>query len=306
MDFKPAGNGATAKQLPPDNDDSSDHEVEQLITFGREYFATDFPNPARVGCPSPEALQLLARSGELPGDELCDHLFGCSECFRAYRAELEASRAAALVVVASRWSEWRERLAAAFALKLAFALAGIVILLVVSGALWLAWRDKAIPAIPRTAQLQPQPSDTISSSTTGEQPSRNETPSEHAGKKTSVSPFVRRAPAPLLVVEADLDELVAMRDVMATSAEAKAITLRQARMLLKLTLPENSRPGVYHASIANTAGQPLRTQRVSSADGVNLRLEFDLSKLAAGSYHLRLARRGATPADYPVKIVTSE
>lgn len=306
MDFRPAGNSAPAKQLPPDNDDSSDHEVEQLITFGREYFATDFPNPARVGCPSPGALQTLARSDELPGDELCDHLFGCSECFRAYRAALETSKATAPAVAASWWSDWRERLVAVFTLKPAFALAGVVILLAVSGALWLAWRDKAIPATPRAAQVQPQPSAMISSPAAEEQSSRHEAPGKRADSKTSAPPRARRAPAPLTVVEADLDEFVAMRDVTASGAQAKAITLRQARTLLKLTLPENSWPGVYHASIINAAGQSLLTQRASSPDGVNLRLEFDLRNLAAGNYHLRLARQGAMPSSYPVKIVASE
>ncbi|MGH9842059.1 MAG: hypothetical protein ACREEM_25175 [Blastocatellia bacterium] len=306
MNFRPTGNGAPGKQLPPDKDDLSEHEAEQLIAFAREYFATDFPNPTRTGCPSPAALQTMARSGGLPDDELCDHLFSCSECFPAYRAALEAGRAATPALAVSWWSEWRERLAATFALKPSFALAGIVILLAVSGALWLAWRDAAIPAPPHTAQLQPQPSATISSPAAEERPSRNEAPIERADSKTSTTPRTRRAPAPLPVVEADLDELVAMRDVTASRTEAKAISLRQARMLLKLTLPENSRPGVYHASIVNDAGQLLRTQRASSADGVNLFLEFDLRKLAAGSYRLRLARQGATPANYPVKIVASE
>ncbi|MGH9846595.1 MAG: hypothetical protein ACREEM_48470 [Blastocatellia bacterium] len=306
MSFRPTGNGAPGKQSPHDNDDLSEREAEQLIGFAREYFATDFPNPTRTGCPSPAALQSLARSGDLPDDELCDHLFGCSECFRAYRAALEAGRAAAPAVAASGWSEWRERLAAVFALKPAFALAGIVILLAVSGAVWLAWRNEAIPATPHVAQIQPPPSATISSPAAEERPSRNEAPGERAGKMTSASPRPHRPSATLPVVEADLDEFVAMRDVTASRAEAKAITLRQARVRLKLSLPENSRPSVYRASIVNAVGQPLRTQRAGSADGVNLRLEFDLRKLAAGSYHLRLARQGATPANYPVKIVASE
>jgi len=304
MNFRPTGNGSPGKQSAPDNDDLSEREIEQLIAFGREYFATDFPNPARIGCPSPAALRTTARSGELPDDELCDHLFGCSECFRAYRAALEASRAAVPAGATSWWSGRRERVAAVFALKPAFALAGI--LLTVSGALWLAWRERAIPATPRTVRLQPQPPATVSSPAAEEQSSRHEAPGKRAGSEPSAPPRAHRAPAPLTVVEADLDELVAMRDVTASRAEAKAITLRPARVLLKLTLPENSRPGVYRASIVNAAGQSLLAQRASSADGVNLRLEFDLRKLAAGSYYLRLARRGATPANYPVKIVASE
>ncbi len=173
-------------------------------------------------------------------------------------------------------------------------------------AYWLAWRDAVTPASPRSAQLQPQPSATISSPLAEEKPPRNVSTSDHANNKTFASPRVRRAPAPFLVVEADLDELVAMRDVTANFTKAKVITLRQARVQLKLALPENSLPGVYRAGIVNAAGQLLRTQRASSADGVNLRLEFDLRKLAAGNYQLRLARQGATPANYPVKIVASE
>ncbi len=308
MNFRPTGNGSPGKHSAPDNDDLSEREVEQSITFGREYFATDFPNPARVGCLSPAALQTLARSGELPDDELCDHLFGCSECFRAYRAALEAGRATGPAVVTSWWGEWRERLLPTFARNPAFAftLAGAVILLAVSGAVWLAWSDRSISVAPRTAQLQPQPPATISSPANEEQPSRNEAPGKRADKKTSTPPRARRAPEPLQVFEDDLDESVPMRDVTASGAEAKAKPLRQERVLLKLTLPENSRPGVYHVSIVNAAGQLLRTQRASSADGVNLRLEFDLRKLAAGIYHLRLARQGATPANYPVKIVASK
>ncbi len=302
MNFRLTGNSSPGKQSAPDNDDSSEREIEQLIAFGREYFATDFPNPARTGCPSPAALQTLARSGELPDDELCDHLFGCSECFRAYRAALEASRGAAPASAASWLRGWREKLVPAFAFKPAFALP--VILLAVSGAVWLALPDRAPPETTRTAQLQPQPSTTISGLAAEEHSPRDKALGERAGKETPASLRARHTPATPSIVEADLDEFVAMRDV--TASGDKAITLRQARALLKLTLPENSRPGVYRASIVNAAGRLLRMHRASSADGVNLRLEFDLSGLAAGSYYLRLARRGAMPANYPVKIVASE
>jgi len=305
MNFRPTGNGSPGKQSAPDNDDSSEREIERLIAFGREYFATDFPNPARVGCPPQATLQTLARSGDLPGDELCDHLFGCSECFRAYRAALEAGRATAPAVAASWRREWRERLAPAFAFKQLFALA--VILLAVTGAVLLVWRDKAVPATPRLAQLQPQPSATISIPANEEQPSRNEPPTGRAGGKTSESTRAHRHSEPFQEVKADLDERERTRGMTAGGAEAKEFPpLRQGRVRFDLLLRENSRPGVYHASIVNAAGRVLRTQRAISADGVNLRLEFDLSGLAAGNYYLRLARQGDMPANYPVKIVASE
>jgi hypothetical protein len=305
MNFRLTGNSSPGKQSASDSDDSSEREIEQLIAFGREYFATDFPNPARIGCPSPAALQTLARSGELPGDELCDHLFGCSECFRSYRAALEASRSATPASATSWLRGWREKLAPAFAFKPALALS--VILLVVSGAVWLALRGNAPPATPRTAQLQPQPSTTISSPANVERPSRDETPAERTGGKTSAPLRAHRRSAPLQVVKGDLDELEPTRGLTAGGAEAKELPpLRPGRVRLDLALRENSRPGVYRASIVNAAGRLLRTHRASSADGVNIRLEFDLSGLAAGSYYLRLARRGDMPASYPVKIVASE
>ncbi len=68
------GNAAAEKQLPPDSGDAGEPEVEQLIAFARDYFAGDFPNPTRTGCAPQEALQTLARSGELPKDDLCEHI----------------------------------------------------------------------------------------------------------------------------------------------------------------------------------------------------------------------------------------
>jgi hypothetical protein len=307
MNSRSSGNNAPEKRSAPYSDDVIELEEERLITFAAEYFAIDFRNPRRVGCPSPLALQRLARLGELPDDELCDHLFGCSECFRDYRVALEARRATAHAGVAASWlHEWRSKLAPAFALKPAFALA-FILLLAVSGAVLLAWRDKAPPATPRLAQLQPQPSTTISVPANEEQLSRNETPTRRAGGKTSAPPSDHLTPSPLQVVKADLDEMEPMRSVTAGGAEVKELPpLRQGRVRLDLTLRENSRAGAYRASIVNTAGRSLRTQRAISADGVNLRLEFDLSGLAAGSYYLRLARQGAMPANYPVKLITGD
>jgi hypothetical protein len=185
-------------------------------------------------------------------------------------------------------------------------LALTVILLIVSGAVWLAWRDKAIPASPQTAQLQPQPSATISSLANEEQLSRNEAPFERAGDKTSALPRAWRHSAPIRVFKADLDEYAQLRSLTTGGAEAKTLgPFHQERVRLDLTLPENSRPGVYHASIVDAAGRPLRKRRARSADGVNLRLEFDLRGLAAGSYYLRLERQGGMPTNYPLKLTIS-
>jgi hypothetical protein len=73
----PYGEGRTSA-------DPTETDCEELIASAREYFSADFSNPSRTGCSTPEFLQELIRSRELPRQELRSHLLGCSECFSFY------------------------------------------------------------------------------------------------------------------------------------------------------------------------------------------------------------------------------
>lgn len=297
MNFRPTGNGAPGKQLPPDNDDVSEREVGQLITFAGEYFATDFPNPARTGCPAPAALQTLARSGKLPDDQLCSHLFGCSECFRAYHAALEASRVDAPAVATPWWVEWRERLSAAFPFKPAMAIAGIFALITISSAVWLAWRETVKTEAPGVAQLRPQPTATLSAPAS--QGSADAVARQRGGE--TIAPASR--PAPLVVRKVDLEGRDALRDAAAAGgAEENVIKLPQARVRLLLKLPEDGARGWYHASVVDEYDQPLAEADARSRDGKRLNVILDLRKLAAKSYRLRLSLGNGGPGHYPVRI----
>lgn len=66
--------------------------TDEFVSFAREYFAGDFPNPERKDCPPPAALNAAIKSGKLPDDSLRSHLFGCSECFSLYQQLLETHR----------------------------------------------------------------------------------------------------------------------------------------------------------------------------------------------------------------------
>src|SRR5437763_1111920 len=59
---------------------------EKLIRAGRDYVASAFPNPNRVGCPGRKGLEVLARQSSAPDQNDIDHLMACSACFVEYHA----------------------------------------------------------------------------------------------------------------------------------------------------------------------------------------------------------------------------
>lgn len=73
------------------------------------------PNPARLGCPSDDALGALARRQRLIGDPAYEHLAKCSPCYREFRRlqqaqqrrrlsqRLLAAAAAIAIVVVGAW-----------------------------------------------------------------------------------------------------------------------------------------------------------------------------------------------------------
>ena len=64
----------------------SKRDEERLIEAGREYYATAFPNPERVGCPDAATMQaLVGRQVDGAEQERIDsHMMQCSPCFNDY------------------------------------------------------------------------------------------------------------------------------------------------------------------------------------------------------------------------------
>jgi hypothetical protein len=63
---------------------------ERLLRAGRDYVASAFPNPDRVGCPGRQRLEVLARQASAPDENDLDHLMACSACFVEYHAVRKA------------------------------------------------------------------------------------------------------------------------------------------------------------------------------------------------------------------------
>jgi hypothetical protein len=99
-----------------------------LIGFAQDYFAGDFPNPGRLGCPPRGAVRAAVLGERPPHARLRAHLFGCSECFREYRAALLSRQES----TAPRPEQsWRRRLLQTLVNRKAPVLAGALSLAVV-------------------------------------------------------------------------------------------------------------------------------------------------------------------------------
>lgn len=72
---------------------------ERLVQAGRDYAASAFPNPDRIGCPGRERLETLARRTAMPDGDDIDHLVTCSPCFIEYQTILKASKQKRAVII---------------------------------------------------------------------------------------------------------------------------------------------------------------------------------------------------------------
>ena len=70
-----------------------------LVQAGRDYAASAFPNPDRIGCPGRERLETLALRTAMPDRDDINHLVTCSPCFIEYHAILKASKQKRAVII---------------------------------------------------------------------------------------------------------------------------------------------------------------------------------------------------------------
>ncbi|MGH9751307.1 MAG: hypothetical protein ACREA2_00855 [Blastocatellia bacterium] len=120
----------------------NDPDAEGVSSLARQYYATRFPNPQRLGCPSPGKIIHVVNRRQVPDQVLREHLFECSECFGEYRQALAQCRLAPDEVAL------RRRLASIFTLKRS-AVATAVAVLALSSLFFidgLIWRKPASEA----------------------------------------------------------------------------------------------------------------------------------------------------------------
>jgi hypothetical protein len=306
-----------------------DLDAEELASLARRYYATRFPNPQRLGCPSPGEVIQVVMSRQAPDEALREHMFECSECFGEYRQALAQSRPA------PDRAAWRERLFLIFASKRSATALTPVILILSSLSLIFIGILILRNIAPEAGQIA---NSTPSDSRAGGTGESTANPAAVAiatipkpignGRDIAGSWKLLGIPAPSAeTIDVDLDnyqifrrshmerltpasEEPSGREGAESSVEPddappgeKVISLPATRASLVLRLPETGVPGKYTVSLINALGHPLLSNSAFSPDGAKLQVTLDLRRVSQKRYRLRLWRNGEAPAYYDVIIV---
>jgi hypothetical protein len=293
---------------PPDYFDSQ----EELIEAARQYFATDFPNPERKGCPIPGEYQSLISAGRPLNAELRSHLFGCSECFNEYRAAALEHRHQTAFKRFSWAGAWLTQINIALrASRVPLAITGIALLLLATGLF--VWRHRQTES-PQLVQIRPQPVSAPVGNARGVKPEVADTvPAEDskpaAAKSMSKPKTSKEADNELLAINIDLNDyhsLGEQRRAGSQNEEERPITLSSARLWLTLQLREKSKAGNFRISIIDSSGHRAAATKARSRDGRTAQAMIDLRRVATTILTLRIERANQpdiAPEDYKVEIV---
>lgn len=288
-------------------------DPEGLVTFAQAYYATEFPNDGRSGCPPVEALLKASHSGTPPDERMRSHLFSCSDCFRSYRSA-RMSRQARAVPAARWWDQLGAGLASLRSPRMPVAAGALslVFLGVLTAALLRQGRtDSPAVAVNYSPKGSPPaaPAETIdagaASSAPESDPDRAQPvrpAAKGAPRKAKAGEMRTRRRASLRVVYIDLiaDDLSRGDDQ--NGAGRRVITLMPERQRLRLRMARGSAPGRYTVKIVDAFGKPLLTTTAKSG-GRTLTVELDLSGLATKSYRLCLSRDGEAPDCYLLTVL---
>jgi hypothetical protein len=289
-------------------------DAEEIVTFAQAYYATEFPNDHRLGCPSAEDLRKAAHSGTPPDERLRSHLFACSECFRLYRSARMRRQTQAAPAV-----RWWDRLASGLIslrspwVPVAAGAFSLIFLGLVTAAL-LRHSRTASPAVAVNYSPQGSPPATpevagteAASSAIESDPGRArlDRPAAKVSPRDVGAAERRTRPRPSLqVVYIDLiaDDLSRGDDQSGTGR--RVITLFPERQRLRMRMPRGSVSGRYTVKVVDAYGKPLLSTAARSG-GRTLTVDLDLRGLSAKSYRLCLSRDGEAPDCYLV-IITNK
>ncbi len=288
-------------------------DPEEVVTFAQAYYATEFPNDDRLGCPSAGDLLRVAHKGAPPDERLRSHLFACSDCFRSYRSARMSRQAQAATAV--RWwnglgvglAGLRARWVPVAAGALSLILLGLITAVLLrqehtdSPAVAVSYSPKGSP--PATPAEMPDDGAASSVPEPDLGRARPDRPATKVAprKDGAVESRTRRRP-PLRVVYIDLiaDDLSRGDDQNGT--RQRVITLTPERQRLRLRMPRGSAAGRYTVKVVDAFGRPLLTTAARSG-GRTLTVDLDLSGLTAKSYRLCLSRDGEAPDCYLLTVL---
>ena len=252
--------------------------TEEFVSFAREYFAGDFPNPERKGCPPRTDLEASIQSRQLPDDALRQHLFGCSQCFSLYQQLRETQREAHIPF-------WQRASEFIFAQKLI--LGPVFAVLVVAGIAVVYFTSKTPQHnVAEVDQTRGVGNADVSSTVT---PSPEPAATQH-----------EPAPEAVSVARVDLRDYTLRRGNESSAAEP--LRVKQGMIAFSIMLPEGSPAGSYSVSLLDAFGKTLRSRGASSPDGKKLSATLNLSFPENQTYRLCVSRANEPPNCYPIVI----
>lgn len=282
-------------------------EPEEVVPFAQAYYATEFPNHERQGCPAPESLRGIARSNTLPDSELRAHLFECSECFCTYRSvrmagrQTTATRESWLTGFSVAFSRLTTGNALRTAVVLCFVLFGVTAGLLVwrsgtdapSVALNNPPREISSPIGTRSIPPEASPGGTPATTPSPQPALPLASPQKAQPARSRVSRKRARAALAPQIIEVNLAEDQYLRAEGAVGKQ-RLINLSRERQRLRLHMPRGSGRGRYTVTVVDVFGKPLITTTANS-DGRTLTLQLDLRGLDKKKYRLCLARGEEAP-----------
>lgn len=284
-------------------------DPEEVVTFAQAYYATEFPNDDRLGCPSAGELRRAAHTGAPPDERQRSHLFACSGCFRSYRSARMSRQ-----VAAAPAARWLDRLGAGLAslrsprMPVAAGAVGLVFLGLITVTL-LRYERADAPAVAVNYSPQGSPPAPaleaadigVASADPGHTPPGRPAAKGPPRKAGAVEARTRRQPA-LQVVYVDLIADDLSRGDYQNGAGRRVIILTPARQRLRLRMPRGSAAGRYTVKVVDAFGKPLLTTAAKSG-GRMLTVDVDLSGVTAKSYRLCLSRDGEAPDCYLMRVL---
>jgi hypothetical protein len=247
----------------PDSDQVLE-DFENLISFARDYFTGDFPNPARIACLTSDEIERATKSNRLPPDRLREHVFGCSNCFQQYHQMLTARQKDRIALL----SAWQQFLVAVRQPR--FAVATVVLILIVfSVAVIYVHRGKQQGSVVARDADTASPTEAVT-----------ELPRDLSSQGASSS------------VEIHFDSYHLRGDENTGEASTEA---SRGKTEFVITLPRGSPVGEYSVAVVDAFGSIAKKTVAQSHDGKMLIAEIDLAKLPQRKYRLCVSRPSESP-----------
>jgi hypothetical protein len=288
----------------------------EILESARQYQANDFPNLPRRGCPSNEDLLETANSGNLPADELREHLLSCSPCFLVFQTARQSKNISIAVNKAkesAKTSSWLglffKPLPAACLLVLLCA-AGIIFYgLFFYQSAEVIKQDEIAAAkspvektvdsrneIPNTANSQIENNGIEKTASAKKQNNLAANKKQEITNSNSASSDV--PPVPQNTINLDLSKAAVLRN---ENAKVTGYSLPSRSVILNVKLPENSPPGNYEISLRDEFNRPLLQGATRPSSGKNIIFKLDLRN-TSGQARLCVAPAGEIPDCLAIRI----